>query len=61
VLIESHDGAGFSASKATDATGLASFAALPAGEYTVRAAREQIEEQRVVLRAGETKAVQFGG
>jgi hypothetical protein len=59
ILIESHDGAGFSAAKAIGPDGTAEFSLLPAGDYKVRAALDRMLETHTQVRAGSDQTVHF--
>lgn len=59
ILIESHDGAGFSAAKAIGPDGTAEFSLLPAGDYKVRAALDRMLETHAQVRAGSDQTVQL--
>jgi hypothetical protein len=59
ILIESRDGAGYSASKAIGPDGTADFTLLPAGEYKVRAGLDRMLETHTQVRAGEEVRVRF--
>lgn len=59
ILIESHDGAGYSAAQAIAPDGTAEFLRLPAGDYKVRAALDRLLETHTTVRAGEAVSVHF--